>query len=260
MAVKVGWVQLNEDSRFMNLMGIAMSPHLMFDPERYKRAADIKHGRWRFSTCPAHIQFNRNTFVLRSPVDLGISVREGMNPGLWDMKIAPGHENDLNGEALHRLIEFTGDPGGRVDWDKPHLQMRLGYVFIADEPVTMQQLPAFEDYAETSKYPGMTIPGEFDIHAWHRQLNWSFEWWDTDKQLIIKRGDPVTYAKFIVNRDPTERVDLVKLKMTDQIYNAIMRTSNTPSFLRNTFKLFEKARLMRPKRFITENNTWKHGD
>jgi hypothetical protein len=119
--------------------------------------------------------------------------------------------------------------------------MRLGYVFIADEPVTMQQLPAFEDYAETSKYPGMTIPGEFDIHAWHRQLNWSFEWWDTDKQLIIKRGDPVTYAKFIVNRDPTERVDLVKLKMTDQIYNAIMRTSNTPSFLRNTFKLFEKA-------------------
>jgi hypothetical protein len=64
MAVKVGWVQLNEDSRFMNLMGIAMSPHLMFDPERYKRAADIKHGRWRFSTCPALIQFNRNISIM----------------------------------------------------------------------------------------------------------------------------------------------------------------------------------------------------
>jgi hypothetical protein len=260
MAVKVGWVQLQEDPRLSNMGGVAMSPYMMFDPERYKRISEVKHGRWRFTTCPAFIQFNRNTFVLRSPVDMGLSVREGNNPGLWDMRVLPGHENDLNGEALHRLIEFTGDPGGRVDWDKPHLQMRLMYVFFADEPITIQQLPAFEDYNEDSSYPGITVPGEFDIHAWHRQLNWAFEWWDTSKPLIVKRGDPLTYAKFIVHRDPTERVDLVKLKMTDQIYNAIHRTNNTPSFIKNTFKLFEKARLMRPKKFITEANIWKPGD
>lgn len=257
MAVKIGWVQLQEDPRMSMMGGVAMSPHLLFDPERYRRIAQIKHGRWRFTTCPAYTQFNRNVFVLRSPCDIALTVREGSMPGVWDMRVLNGHENDINGEALSRLIEFNSDPGGRVDWDKPHLQMRLATVFIADEPVTMQQIPAFQ---ELNDFPGITIPGEFDIHAWHRQLNWAFEWHDTSKPLIIKRGQPLSYVKFIVHRDPTERVDLVKLKITDQIYNAIFRTSNTPPFIKNTFRLFEKARLMRPKKFITKDNIWKPGD
>jgi hypothetical protein len=257
MTVKIGWAHLQEHERWSMMSGVSMSPHLLFDPEKYYRAPTVKHGRWRFTNCPAFQQYNKNVYVLRCPVDLHLILGEGAMPGEWQLKCAPGHEMDMNGEAIFRLIEFASDPGGRVDYDKPHLQFRLAYAFFADQPVTIQQIPAFQ---EADNFPGITVPGEFDIHAWHRQINWAFEWHHTDKPLILKRGQPLCYVKFVVHNDPTEKVELVKLKVSEQVSNALLRTANTPSFMKNTFRLFEKARLLRPKKFITKDNIWKPGD
>jgi hypothetical protein len=261
MTVKIGWALTLESEMIGKYeQGLTISPHIMYDPERYKRIAEIKTGRWRFTTCPAFIQYNRNLFTLRSPCDFGImpvDLSEKKGNGWWGLEAADGHENDISPDGLRRLFQMSDDPYDRVDYDKPVLQMRLGYVFFADEPVTIQQLPLIHDNTYS---PVRTVTGEFDIHAWQRAINWGFEWRDTDKPLIVKRGDPISNIKFIVHRDPTEAVDLVKLRMSPQIENAIYRTSSTPAFIKNSFKLFEKARLTRPKKFITKDNIWKQGD
>ena len=261
MTVKIGWA-LTLESEFISKYeaGLTVSPHLMYDPERYSRVAEVKEGRWRFTTCPAFRQFNRNVFELKSPVNFGLKLVDTSNQkgdNWFALDVADGYETAVALPALKRLFQFSEDPSERVDYNKPILQLRMGYVFFADEPVTIQQLPALH---ENDNFPVNTIPGEFDIHAWHRAINWGFEWRDTTKPLIVKRGQPISYVKFVVHRDPTEKVELVKLRMSPQIENTLYRTSSTPAFIKNTFRLFEKARLMRPKKFITNDNLWKPGD
>jgi hypothetical protein len=51
MTVKIGWA-LTLESEFISKYeaGLTVSPHLMYDPERYSRVAEVKEGRWRFTT------------------------------------------------------------------------------------------------------------------------------------------------------------------------------------------------------------------
>jgi hypothetical protein len=260
MTVKIGWVQTFESELLSKYGGLSISPYIFFDPENYKRIPTVKESRWNFSVCPAFLQFNKNLFVLKSPVDFGFTVAPKNNnqiDGNWELYPAEGHQNDIAPEAVRKLISYNSDSSDKVDYDKPVFQFRFNYVFFADEPVTIQMMPSIY---ENKDIPVNTIPGEFNIYDWQRPLQWGFEWQDTKKPLIIKRGDPVCYIKFIVHKDPREKVELVKLKMTTQIEKAIYKTSETPLFVKNTFKLFEKARLMRPKKFITEDNIWKPGE
>jgi hypothetical protein len=254
MTVKIGWFNMQESEEVARLEGYALSPFLQFEPERYKIMQQAYPGRWKFSTCPAVINFYKNVFILKSPVSVDLKIVE-TNPGMYELQPEKPENYDLSPPVWNRLFDFIGNVG--VEGAVPTLQLRNGMTFVADEPCTIQLLPAFN---HKNDIPGDVICGEFDIHAWQRSVQYSLAWKDTDKPLRIKRGEPLFYVKIIVHKDPTEKVELVKLKSNPQLLKAIFRTQGVPGYIRNVFQLFDIARKMRPKKFITKENTWKPGD
>lgn len=256
--IDIGWINTLESEILQRYEGpgYAMSPYFADDPELFKRIPNNKKATFKkfFTHCPAHIQFNQNMYVIRAPLDIALEVHREGPDGFWDC-IPKDNKWTMSPDALRKYVMFEGVPEARVDLDKPHLQIRTPYTFYADEPVTMQLLPVINTYEFNP--PGITICGEFDIHAWHRPVQWGFEWWDTDKPLIIKKGQPLYYVKFIVNRDPTEKVRLVRLKANDNTVKPILRANNVSHFISRTFDLFNIAKRYRPKKFITKENLWK---
>lgn len=257
--VTIGWLNTNDSDRLQSYDGMAMSPYLTYDPEPYKRTPGHKEKSYKkwFTVCPANVQYNRNLFVIRAPLSVSLEVKElDKQKGIWDCM--PLNNNwTMTPEALARYVMFEGMPDARSDLDKPILQVRTPYVFYADQPVTLQLLPVTNSIFQP---PGITICGEFDIHAWQRPVQWGFEWWDTNKPLIIKRGDPLYYIKFIVNNDPTEKVKLVRLKANDNTIKPILKANNVAHFASKTFDLFDIARKWRAPKYVTKENLWQPGD
>lgn len=259
--IDIGWINTLESELLQKYEGpgYAMSPYFAYDPEPYKRIPTNKktsHKKF-FTHCPANVQFNQNMYVIRAPLDVELEVAKMNDQGMWDCQPKDGKWK-LSPDALKKYVMFEGFPDARVDVDKPHLQIRTPYTFYADEPVTMQLLPVVNTYEFNP--PGICICGEFDIHAWHRPVQWGFEWWDTNKPLIIKRGQPLYYVKFVVHKDPTEKVRLVRLKANENTTKPILRANNVSHFMGRTFDLFNIAKKYRPKKFITKENLWTPDD
>ena len=255
--VNIGWVNTSDSEKMQNYEGMAMSPLFTYEPEKYIRKITNKTGaRFKFANCPATVQFNQNLYVVRAPIDLSLRIEPPTERGgLWNL--IPTDLNSIDPAALKRAVAFEPFPDGYVDADKPVIQIRTSYCFYADQPVTMQLLPVIN---EPIHRPGTTICGEFDIHAWQRSIQWGFEWWDTSKELVIKRGDPLFYLKFVVHDNPAEKVKLVRLKANDATINPILRVNNIGHFTKRTFDFFDIARKWRTPKYITKENIWKPGD
>ena len=70
--------------------------------------------------------------------------------------------------------------------DRPVIQIITPYLFVADEPIYMTQLPAFNHY-HPNPLPGVLVGGRFPIDVWPRHLMWAMEWHDTSRELVPKR-------------------------------------------------------------------------
>lgn len=80
---------------------------------------------------------------------------------------------------------------GVSEWrfaDRPTIQMRPPYVFLAEEPVYITQLDAFGHYRPTP-LPRTIFGGRFPIHAWPRPLMWAMECHDTSQDLVLTQGN-----------------------------------------------------------------------
>jgi hypothetical protein len=254
--IDIGWLNTYDSIEYQKLShAISIPSFVAFEPERYVRKPENTGNRSIFTNCPAYQQFNRNTYIIRSPIDISLDLVQTSNGGFeyncraLDDKVSP--------DVLKTLVEFNPDPNSRVDFAYPVIQLNLPYVFFADVPVTIQQFPAiYEPY----NIPGIMIPGEFDIHAWQRSINWSIEWRNTSQPLIIKRGDPLCYVKFIVHNDPAKKIQLVRLRASDELIRPVVRAQGSSNLGIKTFDLFEIARKWRSPKYITNKNIWKPGD
>ena len=255
--VTIGWVNTADSEKLQNYEGMALSPYFTIEPEKYVRKMVNKNNkRMKFAHCPANVQFQQNVYVIRAGLNLELQMfPPDRDHPTWDLR--PTDLDAIDPQALKRMIAFEPFPEGYVDPEKPVIQYRTSYCFYADEPVTMQLLPVINEPYER---PGITICGEFDIHAWQRSIQWAFEWWDTSKVLTIKKGDPLFYLKFVVHKDPSEKVKLVRLKANDATMQPILRANNVGHFTRRTFDLFDIARKWRAPKYITKENLWKPGD
>jgi hypothetical protein len=73
------------------------------------------------------------------------------------------------------------------------VQLHLPYCFIADEMVYITQLSAFMHY-RPDPLPGTIFGGRFPVSVWPRPLMWAFEWHEPQKDIILKRGEPLFYV------------------------------------------------------------------
>ncbi|CAE7559750.1 flbA, partial [Symbiodinium microadriaticum] len=187
---------------------------LVFVPPRRLRSGSGPRSHAKSVTaCPAVLGLENRLFEVVCPVDLTLELCE-TDFGETAVRNVDGALSAVRDDALAHLVHVHA----REEWrhpDRPMMQLRLPYVFLADEPVYMSQLPPFLHFAETPA-PGLMIPGRFPINVWPRTLTWAFEWHDTGKPLVLRRGTPLFYLMFEVF--PQSRaVQLVEAERTPEL-------------------------------------------
>lgn len=220
------------------------------DPHPVRRRREKPASAKSVEVCPAAIDFDARHFVVSCPIDVRLRVRleQGKPPALENVD---GPQSAIRSKALGQMMTLIN----RSEWrhpEKPILQFLTPYVFVADDPVYINQLPPYLDYIDPA-WPGVPISGRFPIHIWPRHLVWAFEWHDTAKDLVLSRGQPWFYVRFETS-DPTRPVRLFEAEMTPGLEHYIASIGGVTNYVNRTFSLFERAKRRRPKTLLVRKS------
>lgn len=234
--IQVGW-----------LLTEAKSGVVYFPPERMRSAEVNRTHAKSASRCPAIINMESRYFVIPVPYDLHLRFVRDTN-GKPALKNMLGEASPVRGNILKQKLHITSETEWRYK-DRPTIQVSLPYLFISDEPTYMSQVSAFMHYNK-NPLPGTIFGGRFPIHNWPRPLMWAFEWHDTSKDIILKRGDPWFYCTF--ETTPQDRaVSLVQAQQTPELDAYLEHISAAVNYVNQTFSLFKEAERVRPKKLLT---------
>lgn len=167
--------------------------------------------------CPAFIGYLKNTFLIRSPIDFTLSVNS-------NTKTVSGDRFDqrfFNEWVANRDTDF-------INPNKPFISVGPRLVFVADEDIIIESLPAMLHNNEFIQNTNI-IPGSFNIHRWVRPIDVTFEVIDTSKPIIFRRGDPLMYVRFI---DPKGRkVELERIEQTQDLIKTMYGMTALKTFV-----------------------------
>lgn len=233
--IQVGWF-LTDDKA-----SILFKP-----PYRMRSQSQQKHAK-SASRCPAVLQLESRYFVINCPFDFHLRFERDKTgkPALVNVL---GGASPVRANKLRELLALVNENEWRTP-NVPILQLKLPYCFVADEVVYITQLDAFGHYRKHS-LPGTIFGGRFPIHIWPRPLMWAFEWHDTSKDLILKRGEPLFYCQFD-GFDPSRTVKLVQAEKTSELMQYMEQISGVVNYMNQTFSLFSEMDKVRPEKLIT---------
>ena len=80
---------------------------------------------------------------------------------------------------------------------------------------------------------------------------WAFEWHQTEKDLVLRRGEPLFYVQFETN-DPARAVQLVEAARTAELMGYMNELAAVTNYVNQTFSLFEAAERLRPAKLLSE--------
>jgi hypothetical protein len=235
-SVEVGWVLDTEKGGF-----------LWEAPRRLARDdPPAKHGK-SVNFCPAMLDHEARMFEVPCPIDakLGFKFGEKGEPQLLNLE---GSMSAVRGRHLGQMAVVIG----REEWrhpERPIIQVKTPYVFVADEPVYMSMFPPVSHF-QAEPWPGVLIGGRIPIHVWPRQLMWAFEWFDTSRPLVLRRGEPWFYVRF-ETEDPSRPVRLIEADFTPQLREYTDGMHGVANYANRTFSLFKTASSRRPARLLT---------
>ena len=195
--------------------------------------------------CPSVLDFDRRHFVINCPID--VHLRMDLTAGGMDITNVLADKSPIRSDALQRWIVFQP----RHEWrnpQRPVLQMLTSYVFVSDDPVYVNQYPPIHHYTG-DRQPGVQICGRFPIDIWPRALMWAFEWHDTSKELILRRGEPLFSVRF-EGPDPAAHVRLVEATKTPELESYMASITGVSEIVGQTYSLFKTARERRPARLL----------
>jgi hypothetical protein len=138
-----------------------------------------------FSKCPAFIQYYKNTYVLKSPIDIQINYDRSNG----QLTIFPQQQRFYDENINHR-----GHSVGRND--SFLMSFALDFLFIADKDCEIELIPCAMHKSEFTDKTRL-INGAFNINKWYRPVELAFELKDTVTQINIKRGDALAYVRFL---------------------------------------------------------------
>ena len=132
--------------------------------------------------------------------------------------------------------------------NRPVVQIAIPYYFVCDEVCYLNQLPPYLSESFLN-FPGLFISGRFPTHIWPRSLNLAFEWHDIDKDMIIKRGEPLSYLLFETER-PAAPINLIEAKETPALVDYRRNFEDIPKFTSQSFTFMRDIELKRPKKLL----------
>lgn len=216
-------------------------------PERLgSRDARKTHAK-SAARCPAVIQMESRYFLVKSPYDMQIGFTRDAK-GQAVLANRAGAASPVRSSKLNELLTLVNEAEWRFP-DRPTVQMTLPYCFIADEPVYVTQLGCFAHY-RADPLPGTIFGGRFPVHVWPRPLMWAFEWHDTSRDIVLRRGEPLFYVQFEAE-GPERAVQLVEAERTPELAAYLEKLSGVVNYVNQTFSLFKAAEAVRPARLLT---------
>ena len=192
--------------------------------------------------CPAMLDHESRLYEVPCPVDLHLRIGKG-DKGQPVLVNVPGAMSPVASKKLNAMVHLMSRDRWR-DPKRPLVQIAAPWRFIADEPVWMTQMPAFNNYRDPP-IPGTLIGGRFPIRLWPRSLMWALDWHDPTKDLILKRGEPWFYVRFETN-DPSRPVRLVEAEMTPELREYCQGLDGVTNYVNQSYQLFKTAEDRRP--------------
>lgn len=234
--VEVGWILDADKAAF-----------IWDAPRRILREQPDKTHAKAVYNCPAVIDHEARLFEVKCPIDVRLRIsfdEKTREPRLINVA---GEMSTVRSGTLNQMLVIVKHSEWRHP-DRPILQFKTPYLFVADDPVYMTQLPPFTSYRMHS-WPGVMIGGRLPINIWARHMMWAFEWHDTSRELTIHRGDPWFYVRF-ETEDPSRPVRMVEAQMTPELQDYIVGAKAVTNYISQTFSLFSTARERRPKTLL----------
>ncbi len=162
--------------------------------------------------CLAVRDIEARLFGVPCPVDLHLRFAPNKE-GVPNIVNVAGERSSIRSNYISKMVKLVSPREWRQP-EHPLIQVATPYLFLADEPVYMEQVPAFLHYRSTP-LPGTQFCGRFPIHIWPRPLMWAFEWLDPARDIILTRGEPWFYVRFEAV-DPSRRVRLLETEKTPE--------------------------------------------
>ncbi|TGD67108.1 hypothetical protein EYC08_00035 [Tabrizicola sp. WMC-M-20] len=221
---------------------------VMYDPpERILFRQTNKAHAKSASRCPAVIQMESRYFMVKCPFDLHLGFRRD-DKGKAVLINRLGTASPVRGNKLADLLTLVNEAEWRYP-DRPTVQLMLPYSFIADEMCYITQLGPFAHYRK-DPLPGTIFGGRFPLNVWPRPLMWAFEWHEPEKDIILKRGEPLFYCQF-EGEDPSRAVQMVEAERTPELAAYLEKIGGVVNYVNQTFGLLKAAEAMRPARLLT---------
>lgn len=221
---------------------------VLYDPpERVSfRQTNRAHAK-SASRCPSVIQLESRYFMVKCPFDLqiGFGRDEKGKPHLINRA---GTASTIRGNKLGEVLTLVNEAEWRYP-DRPTIQLSLPYCFIADELVYVTQLSAFMHYRR-DPLPGTIFGGRFPLNIWPRPLMWAFEWHEPEKDIVLKRGEPLFYVQF-EGEGPERPVQVVEAERTPDLQKYMDQIGGVVNYVNQTFGLFKAAEALRPAKLLT---------
>ena len=218
---------------------------IIWDTPRPLRIESQSNAVRSVAQCPSVLDFDKRHFVVNCPID--VHLRVSLKGGGMDVTNLLAETSPIRSAALQQWLVFQPHEEWRHP-QRPVIQMLTSYVFVSDDPLYVNQLPPFLHY-QGDQRPGVQICGRFPIDIWPRALMWAFEWHDTSKDLILKRGEPLFYVRF-EGPDPNASVRLIEAKKTQELEEYVESITGVTEFVTQTYSLFKTARERRPARLL----------
>ncbi len=215
-------------------------------PERLTVRPPNKAHAKSASRCPAVIQMESRYFVVKCPFDLHIGFARD-DKGKPVLVNRAGTASAVRSSKLNQVLTLVNEAEWRFP-DRPTIQLSLPYCFIADEPVWLTQVGTFAHYRRES-LPGTIFGGRFPVHVWPRPLMWAFEWHEPERDLLLRRGEPLFYVQF-ESEGPDRPVQMVEAERTPELLAYLDKLSGVVNYVNQTFGLFKAAEAIRPSRLL----------
>lgn len=166
--------------------------------EMIANKAKIKTGDVTFIECPAVSNKFKKILVFKSP----LTFSHYFNSDTDENK--PLTSNYI---PMTRIRERTLING-------PIYNIKLGYIFFADEPLDVFFTPPYFHKPKYTKY-GSIIPGEFNIGKWFRPFNTELQMWENSGEIHFEENEPLFYAELKTDRP----IQLKRFAITPKLLN-----------------------------------------
>lgn len=194
-----------------------------------------------FRKCPAYINYYKNTFVVCSPIDCEIEINKEKG---WANIIEPKNL------PKSRLNPRFGDEN---ESPYPIFSLRINRLLVttSHKDVYVEQTEPVLEWDRATDI--RVIAGNFNISKWVRPLELAFEQKTKNVKVVVKRGQPLYYMRFITS-DPDDIVVLNKIEMTKDIFDDAQRCLAVKEFTSNSsLKYLYELRAKFMERFNGKN-------